>query len=67
MIDVGVRQNHGIELLDGDRKHEVFLSDLGPLSLKHSAVERYRAAVDTQQMARPGYLTRRANEGHFHE
>jgi hypothetical protein len=65
MIDVRVREDDSIEILDWQRERSVFLGGFLASSLKHSAVERDGVTVDVQKMAGPGNLACGTDEGYL--
>src|SRR4051794_10164443 len=65
MVDVSVRQNHCVELVDWDGKRFVFFCRLGAPALEHSAVERDGMTVHMQQVARARHFAGRAYKRNF--
>ena len=63
MIDVGVRENDRVQVLDGQRQLPVFLRGFLALSLKHSAIQGDGAAIHAQKMAGSGHLACSTDEG----
>jgi hypothetical protein len=63
VVDVRVRENHGVQLGDRYRKGAVLIGGLLPLALKHSAIEGNGVSVDVQQVTRPGDFPGGADEG----
>ena len=62
MVDVGVREDNGIEILNGQRKLAILLGGIVPPSLKHPAIERYGVAVDVKEMTGASDFTRGPDE-----
>ena len=62
MIDVRVREDNRIQILNRYWEAAVLLGGFVALALEHAAVERDRVTIDVQKMARPGYLSGRTNE-----
>lgn len=54
---MGVREDDGVELVDGDRQLAVPVRDVAATPLEEAAVEEDRAAGHLHEMGRPGDLT----------
>lgn len=63
MVDVGVGENHGVEIGNRHRKRAILLGGLLPLSLKHPAIQSHGVPIDVQQVARPGDFPGGTDEG----
>src|SRR4030088_1333907 len=57
VIDMRVRENDRVEVLDRYRKLSVLVRRILSLSLKHSAVERNRVSVYMQQVTGTGHFS----------
>ena len=66
MIDMCVRQNHGIDLAHRQRQSLVLCARLRPPPLKQAAVEEQRLAPVPHDVARPRHLAGRTGELQFH-
>ena len=66
MIDVRMRQDDGIDVLDWQRKAQILLATLSTMSLEHSAVQKYRLPIGTQDMTGPSDFTSSTRELDFH-
>jgi hypothetical protein len=64
---VGVGEHDRIDLLDRHWQPEVFLVAFVPPALKQAAIENDRLACSTKNVARPGDLSRCADEFEFHD
>jgi hypothetical protein len=67
MVDVGVRENDGVEVLDRNRKRTVLLRRFLTLSLKHPTVEGDCIPVDLQQVTRSGDFPGGTDEGYLQQ
>ena len=65
MVDVSVRENYRVEILDREGKSAVFLGGFLPFPLKHSTIEGNCLPIHVQEVARTGHFTGRADEGDF--
>jgi hypothetical protein len=65
MVDMRVREDYCIQILDRDWKSTVLLSGFLTLSLKHPAIERNGVSVDVQEMAGTGDLTSSTDKGYL--
>ena len=66
MVDVRMREHHGVELAQRKGEASVFLRGLLPVALKEAAVESDGAAIDAKEMTGSCYLSRRAHERQLH-
>jgi len=67
VVDVGVREYHGIDMLDRHREAKILLVAIASLSLKHPTIQHDRLSRDAKDVAGPGDLACRANELEFHD
>ena len=62
MVDVCVRENDSVELVDWQWKLPIFFSRFLSPPLKHSTVESDRVAVDVKEMTGAGDFARGSDE-----
>ena len=67
VINVRVRENNSVNLLDGERESEILLVAFAPSTLKQPTVQQHRLARYSQNVARAGDSSRGANELDLHD
>jgi hypothetical protein len=67
VINVRVRENDPVNLLDGERESEVFLVAFAPSTLEQTTVQQHRLARNSQNVARAGDFSCGANELDLHD
>ena len=66
MIDVCVRKDDRVDLVDGQRELRILDAAFRTAALKHAAIEKHRSRPDAQDVTRPCYFTRSTTEFDLH-
>ena len=66
MIDVRMREDHGMDLFHRQWQLRVLVPRIGPMPLEHAAIQQDGASAYTENVAGTGDLTGRTEEFDFH-
>lgn len=67
MVDVGMGEDDGVDLIDRAGKPDVLLARLAPMALKQPTVEEDGLTTDTENVTGTGDLTSSAGEFDLHD
>ena len=66
MVDVGVREDDRVDLLDGKWQLKIFFARLAAAALEHTAVEQHGLSIHPQNVARSGHFPGGSGELDLH-